>query len=175
MLIPMTAALAIQIAAVGPIGVAAASSERQICVAMPGSALSPGTSLTLIQTNATQSARVATVVRPLAACERLERAGIPGPYYLAQAPSSAASDSGNVWVALSGRLATRRIGSDAIVVELSATYPNAQVRVCTSHEGLHLTLWAGTPLTSQRLWHEYYYLGYDVEPSCDDRDVGAAR
>ena len=63
-------------------------------------------------------------------------------------------------------------GSGAIVVQLSTAYPNAQVRSCTSREGVHLTAWAGAPLTSQRLWHQYYYLGYDVEPSCDGRDVG---
>jgi hypothetical protein len=43
-----------------------------------------------------------------------------------------------------------------------------------SYEGLHLAVWAGTPLTSQRLWHQFYYLGYDVEPSCDERDARAA-
>lgn len=43
-------------------------------------------------------------------------------------------------------------------------------RSCTSNEGLHLTLWAGTPLQSQRLWHHYYALGYDVEPSCSPAD-----
>jgi hypothetical protein len=36
-------------------------------------------------------------------------------------------------------------------------------RLCTSNEGLHLTVWAGEPLKSKRLWHEYYYLGFDVE------------
>jgi len=32
-------------------------------------------------------------------------------------------------------------------------------------------VWAGAPLKSRRLWHEYYYLGYDVEPSCEARDT----
>ncbi len=82
-----------------------------------------------------------------------------------------AADSGTVWVAISGGLETHRVGSGAIMVQLSSAYPNAQVRSCTSHEGLPLTVWAGTPLKSQRLWHRYYCLGYDVEASCVDRDV----
>jgi hypothetical protein len=39
-------------------------------------------------------------------------------------------------------------------------------RSCTSMEGLHLTIWKGKPLTGKRIWHTYYYLGYDTEPSC---------
>lgn len=172
MLIPVTTILSIQLAAAGAgIGVAVASKDGQICVAMPRPALAPGTALTLIRPDGRQSVLVATIVRPAPACERLEEAMIPGPYYLAATTRATGSDSGTLWVALSGRLATRRVGSGAIVVQVSADYPNVQVRPCTSHEGLHLTVWSGTPLTSQRLWHQYYYLGYDVEPSCDDRDV----
>jgi hypothetical protein len=85
-----------------------------------------------------------------------------------------ASESGTLWVAFVGTFDTRRLDSGAIVVRLSAAHPYAQVRSCTSQEGLHLTAWSGTPLTSQRLWHQYYYLGYDVEPSCDDREVREA-
>jgi hypothetical protein len=175
MLIAVVAVVAMQIAAAGaPIGVAVLSRDGQLCVAMPGPALTPGTTVTLIQPAPQQSALVATIARSAQSCERLERAMIPGPYYLAQGAAATAVDSGTVWVALSGKLDTRRVGSGAIVVQLSLSYPNARVRSCTSHEGLHLTVWAGAPLKTQRLWHQYYYLGYDVEPSCDDRDVRGA-
>jgi hypothetical protein len=100
MLIPVTAMIALQIAAAGtPIGVAAASQDGRICVAMPAPALTPGTTLTLIQPDGRQSVLVATIVGPASACERLERALIPGPYYLVQRPSATASDSGTLWVA----------------------------------------------------------------------------
>jgi hypothetical protein len=39
-------------------------------------------------------------------------------------------------------------------------------RACTSSEGVHLTVWSGEALRTDRLWHYYYYLGYDVEPNC---------
>lgn len=45
-------------------------------------------------------------------------------------------------------------------------------RSCASNEGLHLTVWSGEPLTGKRIWHEYFYLGYDLEPDCDERDYG---
>lgn len=44
-------------------------------------------------------------------------------------------------------------------------------RVCTSSEGLHLTIWKGNPLEGQRKWHYYYYLGYDVTPNCTESDT----
>ena len=52
---------------------------------------------------------------------------------------------------------------------------DARVRSCTSIEGLHLTIWSGTPLTSTRLWHAYWYLGYDVEPNCQPADTREGR
>jgi hypothetical protein len=47
-------------------------------------------------------------------------------------------------------------------------------RSCTSMEGVHYTVWSGKPLEGTRRWHYYYYLGYDVEPSCDARDTASA-
>lgn len=44
-------------------------------------------------------------------------------------------------------------------------------RDCTSHEGVHLTIWSGEPLKGLKLWHAYFYLGYDTEPSCVQADV----
>jgi hypothetical protein len=43
-------------------------------------------------------------------------------------------------------------------------------RSCTSTEGIHFTIWAGKPLKSHRRWHAYVYLGYDLEPTCTDKD-----
>lgn len=43
-------------------------------------------------------------------------------------------------------------------------------RDCTSYEGVHLTIWSGPPLEGRRLWHAYFYLGFETEPSCEERD-----
>jgi hypothetical protein len=43
-------------------------------------------------------------------------------------------------------------------------------RSCASGEGLHLTVWYGEPLTTSRLWHGYFYLGYATEADCDAKD-----
>jgi hypothetical protein len=43
-------------------------------------------------------------------------------------------------------------------------------RTCASGEGLHLTVWYGEPLATARLWHGYFYLGYDTEADCAPQD-----
>src|SRR5215471_14192372 len=163
--------LAMQLAAAAPvIGVAAASQDGGICIAMPGPALSAGAALTLVRPDTPQSTFVTTILRGVSACEVLERALVPGPYYVARQPATTPADRAAVWVAFPGSLQTRRHASGVIVTRVSPAFPAVQVRSCTSREGLHLTAWAGAPLVSRRLLHQYYYLGYDVEPSCDERD-----
>ena len=43
-------------------------------------------------------------------------------------------------------------------------------RTCTSSEGSHLTVWSRNPLQGKKRWHSYYYLGYDVVPTCKKKD-----
>ena len=44
-------------------------------------------------------------------------------------------------------------------------------RSCGSSEGLHLTVWSGAPLMGTLRWHHYYYLGYDIEPTCTEQEM----
>jgi hypothetical protein len=64
-------------------------------------------------------------------------------------------------IILSGKLATADIDND--------NKPE-YFRECTSMEGLHLTVWSGKPLKGRIIWHSYYGLGYDTEPTCKDKD-----
>ncbi|HVO78593.1 MAG TPA: hypothetical protein VMT39_01120 [Candidatus Bathyarchaeia archaeon] len=64
-----------------------------------------------------------------------------------------------------------RQSGNFVVADLNGDHQLDYFRQCTSSEGVHLTVWAGKPLTGKRLWHEYFYLGYDVEPNCTDQDV----
>jgi hypothetical protein len=162
-------ALAVQLAAstVQP-GVADVRRDGRLCIALPGSPPRTGSPVTLVQIAPPQSATVVSIAEPVDTCETLTRAGFAGPYYLAMPPSTEAFETG-LWLAIRGRPSTR-VKAGVVTLDLGPAGRTAQTRSCTSSEGLHLTLWAGMPLKSTRLWHGYYYLGYDVEPTCDERD-----
>ena len=53
-----------------------------------------------------------------------------------------------------------------ITADLDADTHRDYFRSCTSSEGVHFTIWTDAPLTGTRRWHRYYYLGYDVDPTC---------
>lgn len=44
-------------------------------------------------------------------------------------------------------------------------------RRCTGFEGTHFTVWTGKPLKGKRIWHSFYYVDYDTEPNCKDKDL----
>lgn len=46
-------------------------------------------------------------------------------------------------------------------------------RMCTSREGVHLTVWTDASVNSRRRWHRYHPLGYDVEPTCTAAEMAA--
>jgi hypothetical protein len=66
-----------------------------------------------------------------------------------------------------------RLSGGAVVGDLDGNGQLEYFRQCTSSEGVHLTVWTGKPLAGKRRWHDYYYLGYDVEPNCTDAEVVA--
>lgn len=47
-------------------------------------------------------------------------------------------------------------------------------RSCTSAEGVHFTVWSGKPLKGKLKWHQYYYLGYDVDANCTPPELKSA-
>ena len=63
------------------------------------------------------------------------------------------------------------IGESGAVADLDGDGHLESFRACTSSEGVHLTVWSGTPLTGARRWHYYYYLGYDVDPTCAESET----
>jgi len=84
------------------------------------------------------------------------KAGTPGP--------------GSPSVTVLGANAELLVTDSAVQTDLDGDGNFETFRSCTSYEGLHLSLWGGPPLQSARLWHRYFALGYDVEPSCTEAD-----
>ena len=74
--------------------------------------------------------------------------------------------------------ATWMRGADGFLrADLDGDENPEQARLCTSNEGVHLTLWtlldsaAADKPRAHRRWHAYQSLGYDVEPSCTARET----
>jgi hypothetical protein len=64
------------------------------------------------------------------------------------------------------------VAKDTLRADLNGDGIPESFRSCTSNEGIHLSVWSGEPLRSLRVWHTYYYLGYDVTPSCTSQEYG---
>ena len=137
-------------------------------LAIEGPALTVGSPVTLIGTDTRQEVYRAVIARRLAESPAMARLDIPGPYY--EVATSDGRPLPHVAIAVVGRPAITRL-ADGVSLRVGAEYRDVRVRSCASHEGLHFTLWAGKPLTSRRLWHQYFYLGYDVEPDCQAADI----
>jgi hypothetical protein len=131
----------------GAIGLALTDGQGEACVAMSAK---PGSVVTLVTTDTPKSTITAVVEGPSTSCG-LSKHTVEGPYSRLRLRGTV-PEWGAVWVAFQG-----------------APPPKASVHECLSSEGVHYTVWAGEPLRSRRLWHDYYYLGYDVDPSCKQR------
>ena len=109
-------------------------------------------------------------VRTARECPAMAQRATSGPYYLlAPENGSELPPRPGLGVAVPGRPAVRVVGGE-IRLRLSDGIQEARIRSCTSSEGVHLTVWSGVPLRTRRLWHAYWYLGYDVEPDCRPAD-----
>ena len=143
----------------------AADDSGQYCLALPGAALDAGAPVTVVTwpSSIYSSSRHIRTVAVVRAGQRRTRLGriIFSPrsrFCTAARPAS-----------FPGRLAVRVVGRE-FRLRLSDRIREARVRSCTSSEGLHLTVWSGVPLKTRRLWHAYWYLGYDVEQNCRPAD-----
>jgi hypothetical protein len=151
-----------------------ASEGGVACLAMGGPRLTAGEPIVVVTPDEPQRLFPAQVQGPLGtpgegACATLQRALVDGPYYRITGFPPRSGQPGPIAVAILGQV--------QVVLTTAAgrlTYGRGNgpisVRSCSSREGVHLTAWAGTPLRGRRLWHAYWYLGYDVEPSCTEGD-----
>jgi hypothetical protein len=102
---------------------------------------------------------------------------IPGPpmppmdsmQYVVEMPRDT-SDRIGIPVVILGPVAKPEQRGDTVTIAIETAQPPIRFRTCASTEGLHATAWAGEPLASSRRWHAYYYLGYDVDPTCNESE-----
>jgi hypothetical protein len=84
-------------------------------------------------------------------------------------------DSRAPYLVIIGKTGPARAYKDRIEIDVTGDGKPESVRVCTSMEGVHYTIWAGRPFRSVLLAHQYAPLGYDVEPSCTSAETTEPR
>jgi hypothetical protein len=147
------------------------SSGTFVCFTANDTTLLPETRVTIVFTGHPQHSAVGRIR------SRAKLPCIPGPpmppmdsmQFIAEMPRDT-SDRIGIPVVLLGRVAKPVQRGDTVTIAIESGQPPIRFRVCAGTEGLHATAWAGVPLASPRRWHAYYYLGYDVDPTCSEAE-----
>lgn len=150
--------------AVPSYGVVDIAAGPQACLIMSGPKLTPGARLLVVVDNP-QIAFEATVraVRDSACAANSLVQGTS--YAIDLGDSLTAGPDLGVAVLAAGSKIVRQ-GKHALVRTSGYRTP-LRIATCAAGEGIHLTAWRG----SKRVWHEYFYLGYDLEPDCTEAET----
>jgi hypothetical protein len=127
-------------------------------VAAIGAALPVAVDVVVMAAPQRTLAGVLTAVLPRP-CTALDSHDLAGPFFALRMRPEDALQPGE-WAVLRVRPA-----------RAAAAERPVEFRACASSEGLHLTAWRGNARSRRRLWHEYVYLGQDLEPDCPPRDM----
>ena len=153
------------------LGLFAANSQGNFCLMTKHGELKPGREVTLIwvpvegEPDKPEIRRGKIVGKLPAHCDDTNAQADESSYRV----EAGKLDSGRIYIAIAVPPSNLRITGG----ELSARFGNRKLifRSCTSTEGLHFSAWSGTRPKEQLVWQRYFYLGYDVEPTCVERDV----
>jgi hypothetical protein len=155
-------------------GVAVKSGNR-ICLSLRGKAIPLNTTVTLVTTSAQQSTAIALVVE-------LSSSTCPGikddqssytSYQLRVAPGTSDVQENMPLIAAIALPSQFKKHHEMVEAHLPGPLPSQfdTFQSCTSADGVHLTVWQGKPLVGKRVWHQYYYLGQDLEQTCTVKET----
>lgn len=138
-----------------------------LCTSFGEKPPSIGSSITVVETQSPQYFFQGKLSEGNEICKALEKADVVGPYFTVTTVRKISGPF--IGVAVSGTNFLSVINND-VVLALAASRGLVYFRSCTSNEGMYFSLWLGQPLKGQKLWLSYYYLGYDLDPSCEEND-----
>ena len=150
------------------LAIAVAGSDK-VCVSAKGSLFKPGDELRLLDPGTQKS--WPAVVEPVA--EPCEPSVSDVPLRAVRVRATGEQPAPFIGIAVLGpRASSFEVTNGVLTADLDGDGQREFFRSCTSVEGVHLTVWSGAPLTGQRRWHAYHYVGYDMVPSCTPADIG---
>ena len=165
------AAVTAQVSTVaGAVGIAVVDPDGAVCLAIEDAALESGARFVLLDLSLRGRPIAARVVAPReAACGRTIIPGGDAAYEASVSPPEEVQSG--IYLAAAASSPDVVVGADQARLDVDGDGALETLRVCTSSEGLHLTVWTEQGLAGARLWHRYVYLGYDLEPSCTEPEV----
>lgn len=154
------------------IGVAEVRNDGSGCLTIRNDALRENESIDLVSPNKQQTHITARIEKKLPqTCSRNADIPADASFFSIRLKQDEAKPTGPA-IAIAGFKGDFEVDGGEVRADLNGDGRLESFRQCASAEGLHLTVWEGEPLKGRRLWHDYYYLGYDVEPGCTQNEYG---
>ena len=147
------------------IGIAAVEAGGRLECAVPDS-LPAGTLVTLVWLDEPQRVTRARVLAPREQPWVVAGTPVDGQSYELQADGEVGTDRGYA-IAITGEVGHPAYQQGRALIDLDGDGQIETFRVCSSAEGLHMSIWSGEPLQSPQDWHHYVYLGMDLEVTCN--------
>ena len=151
------------------VGLVLMDARRDLCLAIPNANLDAGDTLGVVELGMEQQLayRATIKAKRTEKCDEIRNLTENDSWYTVELADTV-MEFGSVMLGITG---TQMTAADKTVsADLDGDGAPELFRVCTSMEGLHLTIWSGEPLKGKRRWHAYYYLGYDTEANCTRAD-----
>lgn len=153
------------------VGIAVRTPSRT-CLAMPNATLKPETPLVVVSPLPPSTYVTAQIKGPSSSPCPLTEEVQPGlSSYEIQVPPGSLS----VLPALAviANAAVFRSTNNSVQSDLDGNGMTQSYRMCSSNDGVHLSLWAGQPLEGKLLWHGYYYEASNpgLGPPCTPREL----
>jgi hypothetical protein len=139
------------------------------CLEMRDSALANGT-IQFVGAAMPQAVGTARVGTPAAACDAIFSDTTGSTRYDATILTGSL-DEGMPALAVAGLPRPLVVSDGVLNTDIDGDGRPDAFRFCTSTDGVHLTLWNGTPSGGRREWHRYVYLGYDLDPTCTEAET----
>lgn len=153
------------------VGIAVRTPSRT-CLAMQNSTLKPETPLVIVSPLPPSTYTTVQIKGPSSSPCPITEDVQPGlSSYEIQAPPGAFSVSSAI--AVVSQAAVFRSANNTVQSDLDGNGMMQSYRMCSSNDGVHLSLWAGQPLDGKLLWHGYYYEASNpgLGPQCTPREV----
>ncbi len=152
------------------LGVADTDQEGRACLTIENADVPDGALVHIVALREPQAHFIARVLKKAEkSCSRNPETGPNDAFYFLRLPQGSSLES-SIGVGIVGFEGQFSLSEGNVRADLNGDGQPNSFRSCASSEGLHLTVWDGMPLKSPRRWHRYYYLGYDVEPDCTEKD-----